>query len=64
MINEIFSYYSKEDGKIIKEKLADHIKKCMEFTNRLENSKITRYVNKLCKHNDFMNLIKFSIIFV
>ena len=63
MINEIFSYYSKEDGKIIKEKLVDHIKKCMEFTNLLENSKITRYVNKLCKHNDFMNLVKFSIIF-
>ena len=63
MINEIFSYYFKEDGKIIKEKLVDHIKKAMEFTNRLEDSKIIRYVSKLCKHNDFMNLVKFSIIF-
>lgn len=61
---EILSYYSKSNGRVIKETLYEHINEALKIVQGIEESKIGKYVcTAFPKIRNFSELVKLTIVF-
>lgn len=63
-MSEILSYYSKSNGRVIKETLYEHINEALKIVQGIEESKIGKYMYTIFpKIRNFSELVELTIVF-